>query len=73
MQDSAAFFRKNEQRIVFFAANMDEKQARIYLHKAISQDKMFYYLEPFIESESDRDWLLLRLVDKIELAKQVHF
>ena len=56
-----------------FAANMDEKQARIYLHKAISQDKMFYYLEPFIESESDRDWLLLRLVDKIELAKQVHF
>lgn len=56
-----------------FAANMGENQARIYLHRAISGDKMFYYLEPFIESESDRDWLLLRLFDKIELATQVHF
>jgi hypothetical protein len=56
-----------------FAARMDEKQARIYMHKDTPEHNMFYYLGPFIESESDRDWLLIKIVDKIELAKQVHF
>ena len=56
-----------------FSARMDEKQARIYMHKDMNEMEMFYFPEPFIASESDREWLLARVIDKIELAKQVHF
>ena len=33
---------------------MDEKQARIYMHKDLTEMAMFYLPEPFIASESDR-------------------
>lgn len=56
-----------------FTARMDEKQARIYMHKDLTEMAMFYLPEPFIASESDREWLLARILRKMDLAMQVHF
>ncbi len=56
-----------------FSARMDEKQARIYMHKDMNEMAMFYSPEPLIASESDREWILARIVSEIDLAKQVHF